>query len=200
MFITYLQPATLCKAKCHLAIGRWKTAIQAAEQVLVVDQINCKSLYIKAEALFNLCYFEHALLLFHRGQVRSSTNYREIYKMIIIIDAFEFPVFVINSIWFQYFYPDNDEFRLGIQKCRKTIQDAVSDSAIFKGESIETMFKMMRRVTEMRSIPKVGGKIFFPQTQKKKFTMSFAGVTTLVEAKEKQNKSKGKVSKISVPI
>ena len=97
MFITYLQPATLCKAKCHLAIGRWKTAIQAAEQVLVVDQINCKSLYIKAEALFNLCYFEHALLLFHRGQVRSSTNYREIYKMIIIIDAFEFPVFVINS-------------------------------------------------------------------------------------------------------
>ena len=55
------------------------------------------------------------------------------------------------------------------------------------------MFKMMRRVTEMRSIPKVGGKIFFPQTQKKKFTMTFAGVTTLVEAKEKQNKSKGKV-------
>ena len=109
-------------------------------------------------------------------------------------------VLVIYSIRFQYFYPDNDEFRLGIQKCRKTIQDAVSDSAIFKGESIETMFKMMRRVTEMRSIPKVGGKIFFPQTQKKKFTMSFAGVTTLVEAKEKQNKSKSKVSKISMPI
>ena len=58
----------------------------------------------------------------------------------------------------------------------------------------------MRRVTEMRSIPKVGGKIFFPQTQKKKFTMTFAGVTTLVEAKEKQNKSKGKTLNISMPI
>ena len=52
----------------------------------------------------------------------------------------------------------------------------------------------------MRSIPKVGGKIFFPQTQKKKFTMTFAGVTTLVEAKEKQNKSKGKTLNISMPI
>ena len=102
MFITYLQPATLCKAKCHLAIGRWKTAIQAAEQVLVVDQINCKSLYIKAEALFNLCYFEHALLLFHRGQVRSSKNYHEIYKMIKSITTTQFYAtsfsHILNSI------------------------------------------------------------------------------------------------------
>ena len=58
----------------------------------------------------------------------------------------------------------------------------------------------MRRVTEMRSIPKVGGKIFFPQTQKKKFTMTFAGVTTLVEAKEKQNHSKSKVLQMSMPL
>ena len=52
------------------------------------------------------------------------------------------------------------------------------------------MFKLMRRVTEMRSVPKVGGKVFFPPTQKKKFAMSFAGVTTLMEAKENQKKSK----------
>ena len=97
MFITYLQPATLCKAKCHLAIGRWKTAIQAAEQVLVVDQINCKSLYIKAEALFNLCYFEHALLLFHRGQVRSSMIYYEILNMIFIHSSMQL-AFAIYSI------------------------------------------------------------------------------------------------------
>lgn len=64
-----LQPATLSKAKCNLAIGRWKPAIQASEEVLFVDQINCKAIFIKAEALYNLCYFEHALLLFHRGQV-----------------------------------------------------------------------------------------------------------------------------------
>ena len=65
----------------------------------------------------------------------------------------------------------------------------MADSSIFEGESMESMFKMMRRVTEMRSIPKVGGKVFFPQTQKKKFAMSFAGVTTLMESKE--NKLKG---------
>ena len=79
---------------------------------------------------------------------------------------------------------------MGIQKSRKTIQDAVADSSIFEGDAIDTMFKMMRRVTEMRSIPKVGGKVFFPPTQKKKLTMSLAGVTTLMEAKESQKKMK----------
>ena len=49
---------------------------------------------------------------------------------------------------------------------------------------------MMRKVTEMRSIPKVGGKLFFPP-QKKRITMSFLGVTTLMEAKENKNKIKG---------
>ena len=67
----------------------------------------------------------------------------------------------------------------------------MADSSIFEGESMESMFKMMRRVTEMRSIPNVGGKVFFPQTQKKKFAMSFAGVTTLVEANKNQDKQKG---------
>ena len=61
---------------------------------------------------------------------------------------------------------------------------------MFQGESVDTMFKLMRRVTEMRSIPKVGGKVFFPP-EKKKHTMSFAGVTTLMEAKENKNKVKG---------
>ena len=48
----------------------------------------------------------------------------------------------------------------------------------------------MRKVTEMRSIPKVGGKIFFPPP-KQKITMSFSAVTTLVEGKENRNKLKG---------
>ena len=55
---------------------------------------------------------------------------------------------------------------------------------------MDTMFRMMRRVTEMRSVPKVGGKVFFPPSQKKRFAMSFAGVTTLIEAKENQKKLK----------
>ena len=97
---------------------------------------------------------------------------------------------IVLFMFWQFFYPDNDEFRLGIQKSRKTIQDAVADTSIFEGEAIDTMFKMMRRVTEMRSVPKVGGKVFFPPAQKKRFAMSFAGVTTLMEAKENQKKQK----------
>ena len=49
----------------------------------------------------------------------------------------------------------------------------------------------MRKVTEMRSVPKVGGKVFFPPPDRKKITMSFAGVTTLVQAKDNKNKIKG---------
>ena len=66
----------------------------------------------------------------------------------------------------------------------------MSDTSIFEGEAMDTMFRMMRRVTEMRSVPKVGGKVFFPPSQKKRFAMSFAGVTTLIEAKENQKKLK----------
>ena len=73
MFLKYLltdsQPATLARAKCHLLLGNWKIAIQAAEMVLMTDGYNYKGIHIKAEALFNLCYFEHAMVLFHRGTV-----------------------------------------------------------------------------------------------------------------------------------
>ena len=37
--------------------------------VLMTDGYNYKGIHIKAEALFNLCYFEHAMVLFHRGTV-----------------------------------------------------------------------------------------------------------------------------------
>ena len=74
--------AKLLTAQCPAAPTVIKSELLTTNIYFKIDQINCKSLYIKAEALFNLCYFEHALLLFHRGQVRSSKNYREIYKMI----------------------------------------------------------------------------------------------------------------------
>ena len=53
------------------------------------------------------------------------------------------------------------------------------------------MFKLMRKVTEMRSIPKVGGLATVGEPQKKKIVMTFAGVTTLMEAEENKNKVKG---------
>ena len=49
----------------------------------------------------------------------------------------------------------------------------------------------MRKVTEMRSIPKVGGLAKMGEPQKKKIVMTFAGVTTLMEAEENKNKVKG---------
>ena len=50
------------------------------------------------------------------------------------------------------------------------------------------MFKLMRKVTEIRSIPKVGGKVFCPQSKKAKAGLSFAGVTTLMDARENSSK------------
>ena len=100
---------------------------------------------------------------------------------------------------FQYFFPDNEEFRLGIQKCRKTIEDAVADPSVFRGDAMDSMFKLLRNVTEMRSMSKFGGKVFVPKEDTKKSHMSFAGVTTLVESKENKNKIKGVDGKCSKP-
>ena len=52
------------------------------------DKNNVVAIWVKGEALYNTCFFEHALILFHRGKSLA---------------------------------PDNEEFRLGIQKCHKTI-------------------------------------------------------------------------------
>jgi hypothetical protein len=50
-------------------MGSWEEALKAAEAVLVEDKRNIKAVFVKAEALFNLCEFEHSLVLFHRGLV-----------------------------------------------------------------------------------------------------------------------------------
>ena len=51
--------------------SNWHEAMEAADKVLTVDKNNYKAILIKAEALFNLCQFEHALVIFVRGQVSS---------------------------------------------------------------------------------------------------------------------------------
>lgn len=50
-------------------MGSWEDALEAAEIVLADDKFNIKSIFVKAEALFNLCLFEHSLVHFHRGLV-----------------------------------------------------------------------------------------------------------------------------------
>ena len=108
-----------------------------------------ESIRIKAESLFNLCQFEHSLLLFHRGQG---------------------------------FCPESEDFRLGIQKCRKTIKDSVKDGSIFKRESAELLFKILRRTTEMRS-----SEITKFQFQgKSKKTLGFHGILNLIKKTEEE--------------
>ena len=49
-----------------------------AMQVLLMDKKYLKAFIIKAEALFQICQFEHSLLVFHRGAV-SITNAQILY-------------------------------------------------------------------------------------------------------------------------
>ena len=59
-------------AKCHLLMGHWTDAMKAAEIVLGKERKNVQAMLVKAEALYNSCFFEHALVLFHRGKVRET--------------------------------------------------------------------------------------------------------------------------------
>ena len=45
---------------------------------------------------------------------------------------------------FQTLAPDMDDFRLGVQKCRKTIDDGVGNAGIFRVEGLDSLFKMLR--------------------------------------------------------
>ena len=98
-------------------MGDWKYAEMAAEVVLDVDKYFVKAIYAKAEALYNTCQFEHALVLFHRGSRLS---------------------------------PDLEEFRLGIRKCRKLIQNAISPN-VFRVRGARCLFKIFRRVSDLRT-------------------------------------------------
>ena len=46
--------------------------------------------------------------------------------------------------FFQTLAPDMDDFRLGVQKCRKTIDDGVGNPGIFQVDGLEMLFKMLR--------------------------------------------------------
>ena len=65
----HIQEALANLARCHLLLGNWSAAREAAEKVLSVDDKHVKSIYAKAESLYNTCQFEQALMLFHRGMV-----------------------------------------------------------------------------------------------------------------------------------
>ena len=70
-----MQKALNLLAKIHLLTNDWGNAIGAAELVLEVDKQNTKAINVKAEALFNVCQFERALVLFYRGMVSTPKKY-----------------------------------------------------------------------------------------------------------------------------
>ena len=61
--------AILWLARCHLMMGHWIDALKASEIVMSKDKKHLGAMLVKAEALYNTCFFEHALVLFHRGRV-----------------------------------------------------------------------------------------------------------------------------------
>ena len=61
-------------------------------------------------------------------------------------------------------FPESEEFRFGVHKCRKTILDGVSRGSIYLGGGVLTMFRVMRKLTEMRSVDKIGAAAGFGGT------------------------------------
>ena len=121
-FLIFLAAALTVLAKCHLMMGHWTDAMKSAEIVLSKEKKNVQAILVKAESLYNQCFFEHALVLFHRGRV-------------------ETPPDSLN----------HEDFRLGIQKCHKTIGDSVADSAIFQVPGAPILFKLLSTASEMHA-------------------------------------------------
>ena len=57
-------------SRCYLLMGNWEYAKICSELVLECDPDFVKAIYARAEALYNTCQFEHALVLYHRGKVK----------------------------------------------------------------------------------------------------------------------------------
>ena len=95
-----LEPESLevlsTRSKCNLKLGNWREALEDAEEVLDKDTNFVKAVFCKSEALFNMCYFEYALLGYQKGHRLA---------------------------------PDNEGFKLGIIKCKKTIMGTLSEEA-----------------------------------------------------------------------
>ena len=54
----------------YLKTNQWANATNAADLVLKKDKRCNKARLVKAEALFNVCQFEHAMVHFNRGMVK----------------------------------------------------------------------------------------------------------------------------------
>ena len=51
----------------------------------------------------------------------------------------------------QLLAPDNEDIRLGIQRCHKTIKDSLNDGKVFHADGTDTLFLILRKTTELKS-------------------------------------------------
>ena len=56
------------QAEIELKRGNYPAALKTSGAILVNEKSNLRAIFVRAEALFNLCDFEHALVLYHRGK------------------------------------------------------------------------------------------------------------------------------------
>ena len=86
------QNAMTLLARLYLVTNKWPLATEAADMVLHADKRSTKARLVKAEALFNVCQFEHAMVHFYRGMVCIETFY-ETFLVKHFLRHFEFDVF-----------------------------------------------------------------------------------------------------------
>ena len=58
----------ILQAELELHTGDFKSALKTAGTVLRERKKSRKAIFIKAECLYNLCQFEHALIMYHKGK------------------------------------------------------------------------------------------------------------------------------------
>ena len=71
-------------AEIYLKTNDWANATYASDVVLKAHKSSNKARLVKAEALFNVCQFEHAMVHFHRGMVRYALkNFSSQFRLIV---------------------------------------------------------------------------------------------------------------------
>ena len=60
-------PMLTTLAMIELKTGNYPQALKTSGAIIRNEKTNLKAIFVRAEALFNLCDFEHALVLYHKG-------------------------------------------------------------------------------------------------------------------------------------
>ena len=71
MLDTEDMPILTTLAEVELKKGNYPKALKTSGAIIRNEKTNLKAILVRAEALFNLCDFEHALVLYHKGNINS---------------------------------------------------------------------------------------------------------------------------------